>query len=115
MPGIRMLDGPHRRAVRRGRYVLGQDVRSTVSGQEQAATDLVKDVASKTRTYGVEKAVWHIEHGAPIEMIPEVIESERYSRRRDETTGRRGADRILVGSVAEKTVRSAPVPVITVS
>jgi nucleotide-binding universal stress UspA family protein len=27
------------------------------------------------------------------------------------TTGRRGTDRILLGSVAEKTVRSAPVPV----
>ena len=30
------------------------------------------------------------------------------------TTGRRGTDRILLGSVAEKTVRSAPVPVVTV-
>jgi nucleotide-binding universal stress UspA family protein len=30
------------------------------------------------------------------------------------TTGRRGTDRILLGSVAEKTVRSASVPVITV-
>jgi nucleotide-binding universal stress UspA family protein len=31
------------------------------------------------------------------------------------TTGRRGTDRILLGSVAEKTVRSAPVPVMTVA
>jgi nucleotide-binding universal stress UspA family protein len=31
------------------------------------------------------------------------------------TTGRRGTDRILLGSVAEKTVRTAPVPVITVA
>jgi nucleotide-binding universal stress UspA family protein len=30
------------------------------------------------------------------------------------TTGRSGVDRILLGSVTEKTVRSAPVPVITV-
>jgi nucleotide-binding universal stress UspA family protein len=31
------------------------------------------------------------------------------------TTGRRGTDRILLGSVAEKTVRTAPVPVVTVA
>jgi nucleotide-binding universal stress UspA family protein len=31
------------------------------------------------------------------------------------TTGRRGTERILLGSVAEKTVRSAPVPVVTVA
>jgi len=30
------------------------------------------------------------------------------------SSGRRGVDRILLGSVAEKTVRSAPVPVVTV-
>jgi nucleotide-binding universal stress UspA family protein len=31
------------------------------------------------------------------------------------TTGKRGTDRILLGSVAENTVRSAPVPVMTIA
>ncbi|MFC7187178.1 universal stress protein [Halorubrum yunnanense] len=95
---------------------LGLDVRSTVSGREreQAATDAVDDLVSEAETRGVSNSVRHVEHGSPIEVILDAIESNDIHAVVMGTTGRRGSDRILLGSVAEKTVRSAPVPVITV-
>lgn len=95
---------------------LGLDVRSTISGREheQAATDAVDDLVSEAETHGVSNSVRHVEHGSPIEAILDTIDSNDIHAVVMGTTGRRGSDRILLGSVAEKTVRSAPVPVITV-
>jgi nucleotide-binding universal stress UspA family protein len=95
---------------------LGPDVRSTISGgeREQAATDAVDDLVSEAETRGVSDTVRHVEHGSPIEVILDTIDSNDIHAVVMGTTGRRGSDRILLGSVAEKTVRSAPVPVITV-
>ncbi|WP_178916075.1 universal stress protein [Natronomonas gomsonensis] len=95
---------------------LGLDVRSTISGREreQAATDAVDNIVSEAETRGVSNTVRHVEHGSPIEVILETIDSNDIHAVVMGTTGRRGSDRILLGSIAEKTVRSAPVPVITV-
>ncbi|KYH25014.1 universal stress protein [Halalkalicoccus paucihalophilus] len=95
---------------------LGLDVRSSVSGQdrEQTATDAVEDVVLEAETYGVTNTVRHIEHGTPVQKILDTIDSNDIDAVVMGTTGKRGTDRILLGSVAEKTVRSAPVPVITV-
>jgi len=96
---------------------LGLDVRSVASesGGEQAATDAVDDLVSGADSYGVQNTVTHIEHGDPAEEILECIDSNDIDAVVMGTTGRRGTDRILLGSVAEKTARSAPVPVITVA
>jgi nucleotide-binding universal stress UspA family protein len=96
---------------------LGLDVRSAISGKEseQAATDAVDSVVSEAETRGVTNTVRHVEHGTPAEVILDVIESNDVHAVGMGTTGRRGTDRILLGSVAEKTVRSAPVPVMTVA
>ncbi|WP_440009150.1 universal stress protein [Halomicrococcus sp. SG-WS-1] len=96
---------------------LGMDVRSTISGKEseEAATDAVETVVSEAETRGVTNTVRHIEHGTPAEVILDCIESNDIHAVGMGTTGRRGTDRILLGSVAEKTVRSAPVPVLTVA
>lgn len=95
---------------------LGPDVRSTISSQEreQAATDAVDDLVSEAETYGVGNTVRHVEHGTPLTAILDSIEANDIHVVVMGTTGRRGTNRILLGSVAEKTVRSAPVPVITV-
>ncbi|WP_340101998.1 universal stress protein [Salinibaculum salinum] len=95
---------------------LGPDVRSAISGREreQAATDAVDGLVSEAETRDVSNAVRHVERGSPIEVILDTIESNDIHAVVMGTTGRRGSDRILLGSVAEKTVRSAPVPVITV-
>ncbi|WP_278000023.1 universal stress protein [Halocatena marina] len=96
---------------------LGPDVRSTISEKEgeQAATDAVETVVSEAETRGVTNTVRHIEHGTPVEEILDSIESNDIHAIGMGTTGKRGTDRILLGSVAEKTVRSAPVPVMTVA
>ena len=95
---------------------LGLDVRSTVASEasEQAAEEAVEGVAEMASEYGVDDVETHIEHGSPVEVIRETIESTDSHAVVMGTTGRRGTDRILLGSVAEKTVRTAPVPVITV-
>ncbi|WP_276301200.1 universal stress protein [Halorussus lipolyticus] len=95
---------------------LGADIRST-SGKEneQAATDAVETVISEAESRGVTNTVRHVEHGTPVEEILDYIDANDIQVVGMGTTGRRGTDRILLGSVAEKTVRSAPVPVMTVA
>lgn len=68
----------------------------------------------EAETQGITNTVRRIEHGAPIEEILDYVDLNDIDAVVMGTTGRRGTDRILLGSVAEKTVRSAPVPVITV-
>jgi nucleotide-binding universal stress UspA family protein len=96
---------------------LGLDVRDTMSGKDsdQAAAEAVETVVSQADTLGVTNTVNHIEHGTPVEEILDCIESNDVHAVGMGTTGRRSTDRILLGSVAEKTVRSAPVPVMTVA
>ncbi|MBX0286633.1 universal stress protein [Halomicroarcula sp. F28] len=95
---------------------LGVDVRSTVSDREreQAATEAVEAVASAAATQGVTDTVSHIEHGTPLAKILDTIDSADIDAVVMGTTGKRGTERILLGSVTEKTVRAAPIPVITV-
>jgi nucleotide-binding universal stress UspA family protein len=96
---------------------LGVDVRSTVSGKESgaAATDAVETVASTAEARGVTNVVTEVEHGTPDAVIVDHIEAKDVHAVGTGTTGRRGTERILLGSVAEKTVRSAPVPAMTVA
>ncbi|WP_435158119.1 universal stress protein [Haladaptatus sp. DFWS20] len=95
---------------------LGPDIRSAISNQEseQAATKAVDDLLSEAATHGIANTVRYVEYGQPISEILDCIETNDVHVVVMGTTGRRGTDRILLGSVAEKTVRSAPVPVITV-
>jgi len=95
---------------------LGLDVRSTVLSREheQMATETLDDLVADADRHGVINTARHIEHGSPAEIIRDTIASNDIDAVVMGTTGRRGTDRILLGSVAEKTVRSAPVPVITV-
>ncbi len=96
---------------------LGIDIGATGSGKdsEQAATEAVEEIVSAADDRGVTDTVTHVEHGEPAPTIRECIESEEIDAVGMGTTGRRGTDRILLGSVAETTVRSAPVPVLTVA
>jgi nucleotide-binding universal stress UspA family protein len=95
---------------------LGLDVGSSVSREdtEQAASDAVDDVVTAAEERGVDEIVRHVEHGHPVEKILDRIDTNEIHAVGMGTTGRRGTERILLGSVAEKTVRSAPVPVLTV-
>ncbi|MGM0371396.1 MAG: universal stress protein [Halobacteriota archaeon] len=81
---------------------------------EEAATEAVETVLDVAESMGVVEPVTHIERGDPVEAIRETIDEHGIHAAVMGTTGRRGTDRILLGSVAERTVRTAPVPVITV-
>jgi nucleotide-binding universal stress UspA family protein len=96
---------------------FGPELRSSIAGKESeaAATDAVETVVSEADARGVGNIVRHIEHGAPAEEILECIAANDIHAVGMGTTGKRGTDRILLGSVAAKTVRSAPVPVLTVA
>jgi nucleotide-binding universal stress UspA family protein len=96
---------------------LGPDVRSAVAGKEseQAAAEAIETIVSAAEGHGITDVVRHVEHGRPAEVILDCIGTNDVHVVGMGTTGRRGTDRILLGSVAEKTVRSAPVPVVTVT
>ncbi|QSG07983.1 universal stress protein [Halapricum desulfuricans] len=94
--------------------LLGLDVGSADAERQQAATDAVDDLVSAAEDRGVTDVVRHVERGTPDEVILETIEANDIHAVVMGTSGKRGTDRILLGSVAEKTARSAPVPVITV-
>lgn len=95
---------------------LGPDVRSTAVSEagETAAREAVDDLVSRAGDYGSVDLVRHIEHGRPVDGILAAVDANDIDAIVMGTTGRRGTERILLGSVAEKTVRTAPVPVITV-
>ena len=95
---------------------LGPDVRSALPTDEREApaTEAVESVEEETAEYELSSVQTYVEHGSPAEVIREHIETKGIDAVVMGSSGRRGVDRILLGSVAEKTVRSAPVPVITV-
>jgi len=92
---------------------LGPDVRSTGAG-EAAAREATADVVAAAEAYDTVDVVEHVEHGAPVEGVLACVEANDIDAVILGTTGRRGTERVLLGSVAEKAVRSVPVPVITV-
>lgn len=95
---------------------LGPDVRSRLSeaGLERAAAETVDEVAADADARGLSGVVTGVEHGSPAETIVEYVEANGVDAVVMGTSGRRGLDRVLLGSVAEKTARAAPVPVVTV-
>ncbi|WP_435102135.1 universal stress protein [Halarchaeum sp. P4] len=96
-------------------YSLGIDVRSVTMSEEleSAAQSAVDDVLADAEARGLE-AVGHVEHGAPADAIRDTVEETDAQAVVMGTTGRRGVARVLLGSVAEQTVRTSPVPVVTV-
>jgi nucleotide-binding universal stress UspA family protein len=95
---------------------LGPDVRSETlaSAGKDAATEAVATIENAAERQGIDDVHTHVEHGSPDSGILEYIDDEEIDAVVMGTTGRRGVERVLLGSVAEKTVRSAPVPVVTV-
>ncbi|MFB6173650.1 MAG: universal stress protein [Halobacteriales archaeon] len=80
------------------------------AGLEERAEAAIADVADRAEG----EVVTAVRDGRPADAIP------AYARERDAdlvalgTRGRHGENRFLVGSVAERVVRTCPVPVLTV-
>lgn len=80
---------------------------------ERAATEAVEAVADEGDERGVTVRT-HVGEGDPLQEVLDHVESTGADAVVLGATGRSGTDRITLGGVAEKTVRSAPVPVVTV-
>lgn len=96
---------------------LGVDVRAELQVEylEQHARNILADAASVAADAGVDPADTTIEFGTPIYRgILEYAETHDVDVIVAGTHGRSGLDRYLLGSVTEKLVRTAPVPVLTV-
>lgn len=83
--------------------------------RKRAARGVVDDVAADAEARGLTDVRIHVVDGDPHEEILAAVDRGEADVVVMGTTGRRGVDRILLGSVAGKTVRSAPVPVVTVA
>ncbi|GGM72482.1 nucleotide-binding universal stress UspA family protein [Halarchaeum rubridurum] len=94
---------------------LGLDTRSTVilDELEAQADEAVGDVVARAEGLGIE-ARGHVARGSPPEAITARVDTVDADAVVMGTTGRSGLDRVLLGSVTERTVRSADVPVLTV-
>ncbi|EMA06992.1 Nucleotide-binding universal stress protein, UspA family [Haloarcula vallismortis] len=95
---------------------LGIDVGSSViiDELESVATDAVENASDRLSELGVETVETAITHGVPYRAILNAIEETDADLVVIGTHGRTGIDRYLLGSVAEKLVRTSPVPVMTV-
>ncbi|GAA0507135.1 Nucleotide-binding universal stress protein, UspA family [Halorubrum aquaticum] len=79
-----------------------------------AANAALDDVVAAAEEYGVDRVERHVERGDPVEAIRDRVSADGADAVVMGATGEHGDDRVLLGSVAERTVRTAPVPVLTV-
>jgi nucleotide-binding universal stress UspA family protein len=100
---LSVVDDTAGRAVR---DLLGED-------RERTASEACAAVAADGAERGVE-VTERVVHGAPAEEVVAAVDSTDADLVVVGATGRRGVDDVLLGSVADRTVRSAPVPVLTV-
>jgi universal stress protein A len=82
-------------------------------GRKQAERELRQFVEGSLPELGAGLA-WSVAEGDPASVILEYAASGRYDLVAVGTHGRTGIDHLLVGSIAEKIVRAAACPVLTV-
>ncbi|NHN57594.1 MULTISPECIES: universal stress protein [Halorussus] len=95
---------------------LGFDVRSASAseGFEDVAEEAVADVAARAEDAGVDAVAEEILRGRVHRQLLRYVDDNDVDLVAMGTTGRGGTDRVLLGSVTERLVRSSPVPVLTV-
>ncbi|WP_137283810.1 universal stress protein [Halorussus salinisoli] len=95
---------------------LGFDVRSVSVNDEfeAVAEEAIADVAASADDAGVERVEKHVLRGRVHQAILDYVEDNDADLIVMGTRGRGGTDRILLGSVTERIVRTSPVPVLTV-
>lgn len=95
---------------------FGPDVRAQLASERgrAAAQDAVRAVTADASDRGVTDVRTEVEEGRPADVLAEYVADHAVDAVVMGTTGRTGLNRVLLGSVAEETVRTAPVPVVTV-
>jgi nucleotide-binding universal stress UspA family protein len=89
------------------------EIRAVFEAQRRWATDTLAERAAALAGQGISARVL-VTVGVPWEEIVRVASAERADMIVMGTQGRTGLDRLLLGSVAERVVRLAPCPVLTV-
>ncbi|HEY7540825.1 MAG TPA: universal stress protein [Methylomirabilota bacterium] len=88
-------------------------VQSVYDAQRKWAEATLEARAADLRQRGI-KTSWRAQAGVPFEEIVRVAEGEHVDMIVMGTHGRSGLNRALLGSVAERVIRLAPCPVLTV-
>jgi nucleotide-binding universal stress UspA family protein len=95
---------------------MGVDVRSTsvLEMLEESARSAVGRVEERASESAISEVETAITHGSPYRSIQKYVREEDIDLVVMGTHGRSGIERYLLGSVTEKTVRTASAPVMTV-
>ena len=97
-----------------GEGMLGiPNVQSIYDAQRKWAEETLEARVGELRTRGIE-ASWRVQTGVPVEEIVKMAGTEHADMIVIGTHGRTGLNRALLGSVAERVIRLAPCPVLTV-
>lgn len=95
-------------------YGTGIALAGVLKSLHEAGEQIVKETAETIRTSGVLSVEEALQEGHPAEVILKYAQEQGIDLIVMGTHGRRGINRVLLGSVAEEVVRSANVPVMTV-
>lgn len=95
-------------------YGAGIALASIIKTLQEAGEQIVSETVEVIRKSGVSALEESIEEGHPAEEILKYMSEHGIDLIVIGTHGRRGINRVLLGSVAEEVVRSADVPVMTV-
>jgi universal stress protein A len=102
-------------SMRSDTLVYGEDGQQLVSDfASHAATREMEEFLAGLDEKSRAKVEIFVEHGEPVETIVQVAGRDDYDLVVMGTHGRTGISQLLMGSVAEKVVRQAPCPVLTV-
>lgn len=95
---------------------LGPDVGSyiDIDRLEDHAERVLDEATERTTAAGIEDVTQAVEYGSPHREINQFVEDNDVDLVVMGTQGLTGLDRYLLGSVTEKVLRTAPVPVLTV-
>jgi nucleotide-binding universal stress UspA family protein len=88
-------------------------IQSVYDAQRKWAEETLEARAADLSHRGI-KASCRLQAGVPFEVIVKIAEEERADMIVMGTHGRSGLNRVLLGSVAERVIRLAPCPVLTV-
>jgi universal stress protein A len=91
----------------------GPRVQSVYDAQRKWAEAALDARTADLQGHGI-KASWRAPAGVPFEEIVNIAAEERADMIVIGTHGRTGLNRVLLGSVAERVIRLAPCPVLTV-
>lgn len=88
---------------------------AVIDALERVGEEAVAEVTEKAEQAGASSVTGHVRRGTPHRQILEYVDEHDIDLVVMGTHGRTGLSRYLLGSVTEKVVRAADIPVMTVS